>query len=217
MVNADLTRAVEADGFYFAPDPSSQKSSTIGGNVSENAGGPHTLAYGVTTNHVTALGLVLPDGEIVHVGTKQGDASPFDLAALFVGSEGTLALVTEITVKLSRKPEAIQTLLAVFDTIDDASETVAEITARGITPAACEMMDGWTLRAVEEYIHAGFPTDSAAILLIEVEGLIETVAGQTAAIDEICRLHHAREVRGALRGLRRRAFLRTRIYPAGNF
>ena len=142
LVNADLTRAVEADGFYFAPDPSSQKSSTIGGNVSENAGGPHTLAYGVTTNHVTALGLVLPDGEIVHVGTKQGDASPFDLAALFVGSEGTLALVTEITVKLSRKPEAIQTLLAVFDTIDDASETVAEITARGITPAACEMMDG---------------------------------------------------------------------------
>ncbi len=197
LVNADLTRAVEADGFYFAPDPSSQKSSTIGGNVSENAGGPHTLAYGVTTNHVTALRLVLPDGEVVHVGTKQGDASPFDLAALFVGSEGTLALVTEVTVKLSRKPEAIQTLLAIFDTIDDASETVAEITARGITPAACEMMDGWTLRAVEEYIHAGFPTDSAAVLLLEVEGLNETVEGQTAAIDEICRIHHAREVRVA--------------------
>jgi len=197
LVNADLTRAVEADGFYFAPDPSSQKSSTIGGNVSENAGGPHTLAYGVTTNHVTALGLVLPDGEIVHVGTKQGDASPFDLAALFVGSEGTLALVSEITVKLSRKPEAITTLLAIFDAIDDASETVAEITARGITPSACEMMDGWTLRAVEEYIHAGFPTDSAAILLIEVEGLNETVALQTAAIDEVCRGHHAREVRVA--------------------
>src|SRR5437667_3176288 len=184
VVNFDLSLAAAPHGLYFAPDPSSQKSSTIGGNVSENAGGPHTLAYGVTTNHVTALGLVLPDGEIVHVGTKQGDASPFDLAALFVGSEGTLALVTEITVKLSRKPEAIQTLLAVFDTIDDASETVAEITARGITPAACEMMDGWTLRAVEEYIHAGFPTDSAAILLIEVEGLIETVPGQTAAIPE---------------------------------
>ena len=197
LVNADLTRAVEADGFYFAPDPSSQKSSTIGGNVSENAGGPHTLAYGVTTNHVTALALVLPDGEVVHVGTKQGDASPYDLAALFVGSEGTLALVTEITVKLSRKPEAIQTLLAIFDSVDDASETVAEITARGITPAACEMMDGWTLRAVEEYIHAGFPTDSAAVLLLEVEGLHETVEGQAAAIDEICRIHHAREVRVA--------------------
>jgi glycolate oxidase len=197
LVNAELTRAVEADGLYFAPDPSSQKSSTIGGNVSENAGGPHTLAYGVTTNHVTALGLVLPDGEIVNVGTKQGDASPYDLAALFVGSEGTLALVTEITVKLSRKPEAIQTLLAIFDAIDDASETVADITARGITPAACEMMDGWTLRAVEEYIHAGFPTDSAAVLLIEVEGLNETVSAQTTAIDQVCRIHHAREVRVA--------------------
>jgi len=197
LVNADLTRAVEADGFYFAPDPSSQKSSTIGGNVSENAGGPHTLAYGVTTNHVTALALVLPDGEVAHVGTKQGDASPYDLTALFVGSEGTLALVTEVTVTLSRKPEAIQTLLAIFDSIDDASETVAEITARGITPAACEMMDGWTLRAVEEYIHAGFPTDSAAVLLLEVEGLNETVTGQTAAIDEICRIHDAREVRVA--------------------
>jgi glycolate oxidase len=197
VVNAELTRAVEADGFYFAPDPSSQKSSTIGGNVAENAGGPHTLAYGVTTNHVTALELVLPNGEIVHIGTKQGDASPYDLAALFVGSEGTLALVTEITVKLSRKPEAIKTLLAIFDAVDDASETVADITARGITPAACEMMDGWTLRAVEEYIHAGFPTDSAAILLIEVEGLTETVAAQSAAIDEVCRVHHAREVRVA--------------------
>jgi glycolate oxidase len=197
VVNSDLTRAVEADGFYFAPDPSSQKASTIGGNVAENAGGPHTLAYGVTTNHVTALELVLPDGEIVHVGTKQGDTSGYDLTALFVGSEGTLALVTEITVKLSLWPEAIKTLLAIFETVDDASETVADITARGITPAACEMMDGWTLRAVEEYIHAGFPTDSGAILLIEVEGMSESVIAQSAAIDEICRTHHAREVRVA--------------------
>jgi glycolate oxidase len=197
VVNADLTRAVEADGLYFAPDPSSQKASTIGGNVSENAGGPHTLAYGVTTNHVTALELVLPDGEITHVGTSQGDTSGYDLTALIVGSEGTLALVTEITVRLLRKPEDIKTLMAIFDTVDDASETVADITSRGITPAACEMMDGWTLRAVEEYIHAGFPTDSAAILLIEVEGMTETVAAQSQSIDEICRAHHAREVRVA--------------------
>ena len=200
VVNTDLTRAVEGDGFYFAPDPSSQKASTIGGNVAENAGGPHTLAYGVTTNHVTALELVLPDGEIVHVGTKQGDTSGYDLTALFVGSEGTLALVTEITVKLSRKAEAIKTLLAIFETVDDASETVADITARGITPAACEMMDGWTLRAVEEYIHAGFPLDSGAILLIEVEGLTEAVAAQSAAIDEVCRVaSRARSARGARR------------------
>jgi len=148
VVNLDITRAVEQSGFFFAPDPSSQKSSTIGGNVAENAGGPHTLANGVTTNHVTALELVLPDGTIVRVGSKQGDASGYDLTGLFVGSEGTLALVTEVTVKLSRKPEAIKTLLAVFDSVDDASETVADITARGITPAACEMLDGWTLRVI---------------------------------------------------------------------
>jgi glycolate oxidase len=197
VVNLDLTRAVEHAGLYFAPDPSSQKSCTIGGNVAENAGGPHTLAYGVTTNHVTALELVLPDGPIVRVGSKQGDSSIYDLAGLFVGSEGTLALITEITVKLSRKPEAVKTLLAIFDTIDDTSETVADITARGITPAACEMLDGWTLRTVEDYIHAGFPLDSAAVLLIEVEGLTEAVAAQAAVIDEICRAHHAREVRVA--------------------
>ncbi len=197
VVNLDLTRAVEHAGLYFAPDPSSQKSCTIGGNVAENAGGPHTLAYGVTTNHVTALELVLPDGQIVRVGSKQGDSPIYDLAGLFVGSEGTLALITEITVKLSRKPEAVKTLLAIFDTIDDTSETVADITARGITPAACEMLDGWTLRTVEDYIHAGFPLDSAAVLLIEVEGLTEAVAAQAASIDEICRAHHAREVRVA--------------------
>ena len=115
VVNLDITRAVEHAGFYFAPDPSSQKSSTIGGNVAENAGGPHTLASGVTTNHVTALELVLPTGEIVRVGSKQGDGCSYDLTGLFVGSEGTLALVTEVTVKLSRKPEAIKTLLAVFE------------------------------------------------------------------------------------------------------
>jgi glycolate oxidase len=195
VVNLDITRAVEHAGLYFAPDPSSQKSCTIGGNVAENAGGPHTLAYGVTVNHVTALELVFPDGEIVRVGSKHGDAPGYDLCGLFVGSEGTLALVTEITVKLSRKAEAVKTLLAIFDAVDDASSTVAEITARGITPAACEMVDGWTLRAIEDYIHAGFPRDSAAILLIEVEGLREAVAAQATAVEDVCRTHHAREVR----------------------
>src|SRR6266478_3673747 len=151
VVNYELTRAAEPHGLYFAPDPSSWKSCTTGG--------PHTLAYGVTTNHVTALELVLPDGEIVRVGSKHGDAPGYDLTGLFVGSEGTLALVTEITVKLSRKPEAVKTLLAIFDSVDDAAETVVDITARAITPAACEMLDGWTLRTVEDYIHAGFPMD----------------------------------------------------------
>src|SRR5947199_3311875 len=195
VVNFDLSLAAAPHGLYFAPDPSSQKSCTIGGNVAENAGGPHTFAYGVTTNHVTALELVLPDGEIVRVGNAQGDALGYDLTGLFVGSEGTLALVTEITVKLSRKPEAVKTLLAIFESVDDAADTVVDITARAITPAACERLDGWTLRAVEDYIDAGFPTDSAAVLLIEVEGLAETVAAQAAAITEVCHAHRAREVR----------------------
>ena len=195
VVNLDITRAVEHAGLYFAPDPSSQKSCTVGGNVAENAGGPHTLAYGVTVNHVTALELVLPNGEVVRVGSRHGDSPGYDLCGLFVGSEGTLALVTEITVKLTRKAEAVKTLLAIFDAVDDASRTVAEITARGITPAACEMVDGWTLCAIEDYIHAGFPRDSAAILLIEVEGLREAVEAQAAAVEDVCRAHHAREVR----------------------
>ncbi len=197
VVNFDLTRAVEHAGLYYAPDPSSQKSCTIGGNVAENAGGPHTLAYGVTVNHVTGLELVLPDGEIARVGGKTADALGYDLTGLFVGSEGTLALLTEITVRLSRKPEAVKTLLAIFDAVDDATETVADITARAITPAACEMMDGWTLAVIEDYVHAGFPRDCGAVLLLEVEGLSEAAAAQSEAISEICRAHHAREVRVA--------------------
>lgn len=194
-VNADITRAVESAGLFFAPDPSSAKACTIGGNVAENAGGPHTLAYGVTTNHVAALEMVLPDGEVVRVGSKHGDAVGYDLCGLFVGSEGTLALVTEITVKLARKAEAVQTLLAIFATIEEASQAVVEITARGITPAACEMLDGWTLRVVEDYIHAGFPRDSGAVLLIELEGLREAVEEQAVAIEDVCRKCNAREVR----------------------
>ncbi|MGA2419179.1 MAG: FAD-linked oxidase C-terminal domain-containing protein [Candidatus Acidiferrum sp.] len=210
LVNAELTRAVEHAGLYFAPDPSSQKSCTIGGNVSENSGGPHTLAYGVTTNHVVALELVMPDGEILRIGNPHGDAAGYDLCGLFVGSEGTLALVTEITVRLCRKPEAVKTLLAIFDSIDDASETVADITARAITPAACEMMDGWTLRVIEDYVHAGFPMDSAAVILLEIEGLRESVEAQAAAIEEVCLAHHAREVRLARDGHERDLFWKGR-------
>jgi glycolate oxidase len=197
VVNLDLTRAVEHAGLYFAPDPSSQKSCTIGGNVAENAGGPHTLAYGATTNHVTGLELVLPDGEILRIGGKTSDAFGYDLTGLLVGSEGTLALITEITVRLSRLPEDVKTLLAIFDTVDQATETVVQITAHGITPTACEMLDGWTLRVVEDFVHAGFPRDSAAVLLLEVEGLSEAVSVQTAAIQDVCRRNRAREIRAA--------------------
>ena len=194
-VNSDLTAAVEHLGLHFAPDPSSQKACTIGGNVSENSGGPHTLAYGVTTNHVFALEVVLPTGEVVRLGSSALDAPGYDLTGLFVGSEGTFGLVTEITVKLTRNPEAVKTLLAIFDSVDDATETVAEITARGITPAACEMLDGWTIRAVEDYIHAGFPLDCAAILLIDVDGLREAVEAEAKDVADVCATHRAREVR----------------------
>ncbi len=197
VVNLDLSLAVADEGYYFAPDPSSQKACTIGGNVAENAAGPHTLAYGVTTNHVLGLEVVLPDGEVIHTGAKYWDRPGYDLTGFIVGSEGTLGIVTEIIVRLSRKPESVETLLAVYNTVLDATRTVAAITARGITPAALEMMDGFTLRAVEEATHAGYPMDSAAVLLIEVEGLREAAEENAEAAEEICRENHAREVRRA--------------------
>ena len=197
VVNSDLSAAVAYAGLHFAPDPSSQKACTIGGNVAENSGGPHTLAYGVTVNHILALEVVLPTGELIRMGSAVLDSPGLDLTGLFVGSEGTIGLVTEVTVKLTRLPEAVKTLLAIFDSLDDATETVAEITARGITPAACEMLDGWTLRAVEAYVHAGFPLDSAAVLLIDVDGLREAAESQAEGVREVCRVHHAREVRVA--------------------
>ncbi len=197
VVNLDLSLAVADDGYYFVPDPSSQKACTIGGNVSENSGGPHTLAYGVTTNHVLGLELVLPNGEVVRTGAKHWDRPGYDLTGFVVGSEGTLGIVTEVTVRLCRKPEAVETLVAIYDRVLYATRSVAAITARGITPAALEMMDGFTLRAVEEATHAGYPMDSAAVLLIEVEGLKEAVAEHAQEIESVCQENCAREVRSA--------------------
>ncbi|HET9179920.1 MAG TPA: FAD-linked oxidase C-terminal domain-containing protein [Terriglobia bacterium] len=197
VVNTDLTLAVADAGYYYAPDPSSQKACTIGGNVAENSGGPHTLAYGVTTNHVLGLEVVLPDGEVVRTGGKCWDLPGYDLTGLMVGSEGTLGIVTEITVRLMRATEAVETMLAVYDRVIDATRTVAAITARGITPAALEMMDGFTLRAVEQATHAGYPMDSAAVLLIEVEGLREAVKEQAEKIEAVCACNQVRSVRRA--------------------
>lgn len=197
VVNLDLSLAVAEHGYYYAPDPSSQKACTIGGNVAENSGGPHTLAYGVTTNHVLGLEMVLPDGTRVHTGSKCSENPGYDLTGLIVGSEGTMGIVTEITVRLCRKPEAVKTLLAIYNTVMEATRSVASITARGITPAALEMMDGFTLRAVEEATHAGYPMDSAAVLLIEVEGLSEAVEEEAEHIEAVCIENHAREVRRA--------------------
>jgi len=195
VVNLEITQAVERDGYFYAPDPSSQKACTIGGNVSENAGGPHTLAYGVTTNHVLGIETVLPDGTTMSVGGKALDLPGYDLTGLLTGSEGTMALVTRITVRLMRQPELVKTLLAIYETVDDCANSVAEITARAITPAAVEMLDGVMLRMVEEATHAGYPMDAAAVLLIELEGLKEAVEEQVAQIEEACQCCRAREVR----------------------
>src|SRR5262252_431413 len=195
VVNLDITLAVQGRGYFYAPDPSSQRACTIGGNVAENAGGPHTLAYGVTTNHVLGLEMVLPDGSVVTCGGKEPDAPGYDLTGLLTGSEGTMALVTKIVVRLMRKPELVKTLLAIYDSADDCGRTVAEITARAITPVAVEMLDGVMLQMVEHATHAGYPLDAAAVLLIELEGLREVVEEQVEQIRLAATACGAREVR----------------------
>jgi glycolate oxidase len=197
VVNLELSNATAKYGFYYAPDPSSQKACTIGGNVAENSGGPHTLALGVTVNHVTGLEVVLPDGRIVELGGKTQDCCGLDLTGFFVGSEGTLGVTTKITVKLTKLPESVATLLAIYDRVEDAANTVVAITQSGITPAALEMLDGWLLRAVEAAVHAGYPEDSAAVLLIELEGLREAVDEQAEAVRAVCMQQKARDVKRA--------------------
>jgi glycolate oxidase len=198
VVNLDLSRAVAKHGLYYAPDPSSQRACTIGGNVAENAGGPHCLAYGATTNHVLGVELVLADGTVVTIGGRTRDVAGYDLAGAFVGSEGTLAIATKITVRLMRLPESTRTLLAIFNTVDDASNAVSAIIAGGMLPSALEMMDRNIIAAVEPVLHCGFPLDAEAILLIEVDGLEESTVEQADAIERICSAHAAREVRVAV-------------------
>src|SRR4051812_41732398 len=195
VVNLDITLAVEGNGYFYAPDPSSQRACTIGGNVAENAGGPHTLAYGVTTNHVLGLELVLPDGSIVETGGKAVDLPGLDLVGLLTGSEGTMALVTKVIVRLMRKPELVKTCLAIYESNEAAGRTVAEITARAITPVAMEMLDGVMLRMVEEATHAGYPMDADAVLLIELEGIREAVEEQVEQVRQACEVTGAREFR----------------------
>jgi glycolate oxidase len=197
VVNLDISLAVEPYGYFYAPDPSSQRACTIGGNVAENAGGPHTLAHGVTTNHVVSLEVVLPDLTVAQFGAQELDVPGYDVSGLLTGSEGTMVLVTKIGVRLMRKPEAIRTMLAIYNSVREAGQTVANLTSRGIVPVALEMLDGPMLRMVEAATHAGYPLDAAAVLLIEVEGLIEEVEEQVALIDEVCRLSGARDVRVA--------------------
>src|ERR1700693_4186549 len=178
LVNLHLSWAVGPQGFYYAPDPSSQQACTIGGNIANNSGGPHTLKYGVTTNHVLRLEVVLPDGERMWLGGKTRDAQGYDLVGLFVGSEGTFGIATKIVVRILKKPQAVKTVLAVFDQIDQASEAVSAIIARGLVPAAMEMIDQLTIEAVEAAFGCGYPRDAAAALLIELDGLAAGMGGE---------------------------------------
>src|SRR5579872_1939965 len=197
VVNADISSTVRHLGLHFAPDPSSQAACTIGGNLAENAGGLHCLAYGVTSHHVLGCEVVTPQGDIAWLGGKTADAPGYDLLGVFIGSEGTLGIATKVVVKLTPVRQATRTLLAVYDDLAAASLTVSEIVAAGIIPAALEMMDRLSVQAIEEFVHAGFPTDAAAVLIIEVEGLPESALEAAVAVRDLCARCGAREVREA--------------------
>ncbi len=185
LVNVFLTRSLGGTGFHYAPDPSSQGACTIGGNVATNSGGPHTLKYGVTVNHVRGTTLVMPDGNVVKTGGKVLDPPGYDLTGLVVGNEGTFGIVTEAVVNLTRDPEAGRTFLAVFDSVDAATETVSGIIAAGIVPAALEMLDNLMIQAVEEAFRFGFPTEAGAVLIIEIDGLEAGLEREARAVAEI--------------------------------
>jgi glycolate oxidase len=187
VVNLHLSQAVAQHSLYYVPDPSSQKACTIGGNVGENSGGPHTLLYGVTTNHTLGLEVVTPDGEIRRFGGGGApDAPGYDLPGLFVGSEGTIGLVTQITVRLTPLPPGVKTFLAVFDDLVKCCDAVSEIIKKGVVPAALEMMDNLAIQAVEASVGAGYPLEAAAVLLVEVEGFPAALEQQAQSIEEIC-------------------------------
>jgi glycolate dehydrogenase FAD-linked subunit len=196
VTNLQVTEAVIGDGFYYAPDPSSQQVCTIGGNVAENSGGAHCLKYGFTVNHVTGLTVVLPDGELVRLGGRSLESPGPDLLGVFVGSEGTLGIATEITLRLLRRPEAVRTVLAAFDSTDAAGATVSGIVSAGILASAMEIMDRLTIEAAEAAVHPGYP-DANALLLVELDGPAPQVEEDLAAAEAICRDSGAWEIRTA--------------------
>lgn len=197
VVNLWITQAVENDGFLYAPDPSSQQACTIGGNVATNSGGPHTLKYGVTMNHIIGVEMVLYDGRVVQLGGKVEGMPGYDLTGLVVGSEGTLGLVTKATVRLTQAPQTTRTLLGIFDSVDDATQTVSDVIREGIIPAAVEMMDQTILEAVEDAFQFGFPKDADAVLIIELDGIEAGIDDQLERVLEICRRNRSREIRQA--------------------
>jgi len=197
MFNLEFGNTLIPLGYQYLPDPASQKAATLGGNVAENSGGPHCFKYGVTTNHVLGLTVVLPDGQVAKIGGKAPDTPGYDLPGVFVGSEGTLGVCTELVVRILRLAEGVKTLLAIYDSIEEGSETVSAIVAAGMVPATLEMMDQLVIKAVEESIHCGFPLDCATVLIIEVDGLKDDLEIQSQAIVDLCKTHGAREVRVA--------------------
>ncbi|MFV0446433.1 MAG: FAD-binding oxidoreductase [Planctomycetaceae bacterium] len=197
LVNVHLTQHLKGSGYHYAPDPSSQGACTIGGNVATNSGGPHTLKYGVTVNHVIGIEIVLPSGELVQFGGPAPIPDGLDLTGLFVGSEGTFGIVTKVWVGLTPDPAAYRTMLGVFNTVREATEAISGIIGAGIIPAALEMMDQGIIAALEDAFHFGFPLDAGAVLLIEVDGLDVAVEGEAQQIERTCQQHGAREVRRA--------------------
>src|SRR5271155_2149211 len=197
VVNLWLTNHLKPHVYHFAPDPSSQGACTIGGNVATNSGGPHTLKYGVTVNHVLGVELVLPDGRVVRTGGPIEDNPGYDLTGVIVGSEGTFGVASKAWVRITRNPEAYRTLLGVFETVDDATNTISDIIGAGIVPGALEMLDHLILQAIEAAFHFGFPLDAGAVLIMEVDGLEAGLDADAERITAIALKNHAREVRRA--------------------
>jgi glycolate oxidase subunit GlcD len=197
LINLRLDEQAREQGLYFPPDPASQRASTMGGNVSENSGGPHCFKYGVTTNYIMGMQVVLAGGRIMQVGGSAYDYPAYDFCGLLTGSEGTLALMTTITARLVRNPPAAQTLLAVFDSVEQAGKAVSAVIAAGLVPATMEMMDQKIVRIVEEYVHAGLPVDAEAILIIDVDGYSEGLDAQSEEIARLLRAHGGYNLRAA--------------------
>jgi glycolate oxidase len=196
VINLDVTGRVQPQEYFYAPDPSSQSICSIGGNVAENSGGAHCLKYGFTTTHVLGLELVLPDGSLVHLGGKALDAPGYDLTGVFVGSEGTLGIATKIILRIVKRPECVQTLLAAFPSTNEAGAAVSDIIAAGMLPAAIEMMDNLAIQAAEAAVHANYP-NCGALLLVELDGPIAEVAALMTHVDELCSKNGAWEIRVA--------------------
>jgi glycolate oxidase len=195
VINLNVSKAAQPHGYYYAPDPSSQQICSIGGNVAENSGGAHCLKYGFTTNHVVGARIVTPDGDLVQLGGRTPDAPGYDLLGAFVGSEGTLGIATEVIVRLTRLPESVRTLLAAFDTTDDAGAATSAIIGAGVVPAAIEMMDALAIEAAEAAVHCGYPEGAGAVLIVELDGPSAEVEAQFADVEAMCQEHGAFEIR----------------------